>query len=71
MRSIIPMLRIVGVNIDKNILTIKGEFDKKSLGTEKIMHFSQTYYLDEELTTDKIIKEQKGDKYIVTIPFDD
>lgn len=61
----------IDVNIDKNILTIKGEFDKKSLGAEKIMHFSQTYYLDEDLETDKIIKERKGDKYIVTIPFDD
>lgn len=61
----------IDVNIEKNILTIKGEFDKTKLGTEKIIHFSQTYYLDEDLETDKITKEKKGDKYIITIPFED
>lgn len=61
----------IDVNINKNVLTITGEFDKQSLGAEKIMHFSQTYYLDEDLLTDKITKEKKGDKYIITIPFEE
>ena len=61
----------IDVNVDKNTLTIKGDFDKKMLGTERIMHFSQAYYLDEDLQTDKITKERKGDKYIVTIPFEE
>ena len=38
---------------------------------EKIISFAQAYYLDEKLETDKIIKEKKGDKYIITIPFED
>lgn len=59
----------VQVNINGDELTIKGEMDKKIRGSEKIINFTQTYYLDEELQADKITKEKKGDKYIVTIPF--
>ena len=44
---------------------------KKELRGEKIMNFSQSFYLDEKLIPNKIIKERKGNKYIVTIPFDD
>ena len=35
------------------------------------MNFSQSYYLDEKIETDKITKERKGDRYIITIPFAD
>ena len=61
----------IDVNIEKNIVSIKGEFDKTSIGAEKIINFSQTYYLDEKLDTEQITKEKKCDKYIITIPFKD
>lgn len=61
----------VDVNIKDNVISIKGELDKKTDGREKIISFAQSYYLDEKLETDKIIKEKKGDKYIITIPFED
>ena len=35
------------------------------------MNFSQSFYLDEELITNKISKERKGNKYIITIPFEE
>ena len=61
----------VNVNIKDHIITVSGELDKNSITGEKIINFSQSYYLDEELETDKISKERKGDKYIITIPFKD
>lgn len=61
----------IDVNIKDNIISISGELDKKSMTGEKIVSFSQAYYLDEKLETDKITKEKKGDKYIITVPFED
>ena len=43
----------------------------KSFGNEKIINFTQSYYLDENLEKDKITKEKKGNKYIISIPFED
>lgn len=60
----------ISVNIDNNILTVNGEIDKKLHGNEKIIRFSQTYYLDEELEKEKMTQEKKNDKYIITIPFE-
>ena len=61
----------IDVAVDKKTLTISGKFDKRILDSEKIINFSQSYYLDEDLLVDKITKEKKGDKYIITIPFED
>ena len=61
----------VDVKLDNNIVTISGDMQKKELKGEKIMNFSQSFYLDEKLIPNKIIKERKGNKYIVTIPFED
>ena len=61
----------VDVKLDNNMVTISGDMQKKELRGEKIMNFSQSFYLDEKLITNKIIKERKGNKYIVTIPFED
>lgn len=60
----------VNVTIKDHIISVSGELDKKAFGGEKIINFSQSYYLDEDLQTDKISKEKKGDKYIITIPFE-
>ena len=61
----------IDVNIKDNVISITGELDKKSLRGEKIVSFAQSYYLDEKLETEKITKEKKGDKYIITVPFED
>jgi HSP20 family molecular chaperone IbpA len=61
----------VTVKIKDNVISIRGELNKQTTGSEKILNFSQSYYLDEKLETDKISKEKKGDKYIITIPFKD
>ena len=61
----------VDVKLDNNMVTISGDMQKKEVRGEKIMNFSQSFYLDEKLIPNKIIKERKGNKYIVTIPFED
>ena len=61
----------VNVKIKDNIISVNGELDKQTHRGEEILNFSQSYYLDEKLNTDKITKEKKGDKYIITIPFKD
>ena len=61
----------VDVKLDNNMVTISGDMQKKELKGEKIMNFSQSFYLDEKLIPNKIVKERKGNKYIVTIPFED
>lgn len=59
----------VNVKIKNNIISINGELDKQTRRGEEILNFSQSYYLDEKLLTDKISKEKVGNKYIITIPF--
>ena len=59
----------VNIDIQGDEITILGKMDKKSNGHEKIINFTQTYYLDEKIESDKIFKEKRGDKYIITIPF--
>ena len=59
----------IKVDVEGDELTVKGNIDKKIRGTEKIINFTQTYYLDENLDESKITKERKGDKYIITLPF--
>lgn len=61
----------INVKLDKNIVTVSGEIDKKEFGNQNIINFSQAYYLDENLIADKITKEKHGNKYIITIPYED
>lgn len=61
--------KAVNVAINGDELTVSGKMDKKIRGNEKIISFTQTYYLDEKLDENKLLKERKGDKYIITIPF--
>jgi len=61
----------INVKIKGNIISIDGALDKKDGRGEKILNFSQSYYLDEKLLTDSISKEKVGDKYIITVPFKD
>lgn len=59
----------VNIGLNDNILTISGELDKNLHGNEKIVKFTQSYYLDEKLEFEKMAKDKKGNKLIVTIPF--
>ena len=61
--------KIINTNIKGDELIISGQMDKNFRGNQKIISFTQTYYLDEKIDEGKIIKEKKGDKYIITIPF--
>ena len=59
----------INIDIDDNELTVSGDLDKKVRGSEKMISFDQTYSLDEKVIPDKIIKEKRGNKYIITIPY--
>lgn len=59
----------IKVNLENNVISVYGDMEKKEHRGEEIMSFAQSYYLDENLIPDKMTKEKKGDKYIVTIPF--
>lgn len=61
----------VNVTITDNIVTVSGEIEKKEQHREDIMSFSQSYYLNEKIEADKMTKERKGNRYIITIPFED
>lgn len=61
----------VSVKIKDKVISVHGELNNRTNNGEKILNFSQSYYLDEKLITDKMTKEKKGDKYIITIPFED
>ncbi len=61
----------VNVKLADNIVTVSGEIEKKEHHREDIMSFSQSYYLDEKIEADKMTKERKGNRYIITIPFED
>ncbi|MBE7711201.1 MAG: hypothetical protein E7Z92_03570 [Cyanobacteria bacterium SIG31] len=61
----------VNVSVNDKILTVTGELDKKFHGNERIINFTQSYYLDEQLDFEEMTKEKKGNKYIITIPFED
>lgn len=57
--------------INDNFATVSGEIDKREHRKEEIINFSQSYYLNEKIITDKITKIKSGDKYIITIPFEE
>lgn len=59
----------IDIKIKNNIISVKGEFKENSNHGERILDFSQSYYVDEKLDTANLTKEKKGDKYIITIPF--
>lgn len=61
----------INVTAENKVLTVTGELDKKFFGNEKIINFTQSYYLDDYLMIDKVTKEKKGNKYIFTIPYED
>ena len=61
----------VNVTLNGKILTVSGEIDKTNKKSEKIMNFTQSFYLDEDLIPAKMTKEKSGNKYIITLPFEE
>lgn len=61
----------VNVTVTDNVATVSGNVEKKEHHREDIMSFSQSYYLDDNIQADKMTKERKGDKYIITIPYEE
>lgn len=60
----------IKVQLNDNIVTISGEMDKNTKHEEKIINFTQSFSLDEDVIPVKMTKEKKGSKYIITIPFE-
>lgn len=61
----------LNIKIDKNVITVSGEMEKISRHGERIINFSQSFYLDEDIEIEKMTKERNGNKYIITLPFKD
>lgn len=61
----------VKVNEQNNVVTVFGEVEKTDKNNERILNFSQSFYLDNDINADKITKVKKGNKYIITIPFEE
>ena len=61
----------IKVNLENQVISVYGDIEKKEHKSEEIMSFAQSYYLDEKLISDKITTEKIGDKYIITIPFEE
>ncbi len=61
----------VNVKLEDNVVTVSGEVERKERNREDITSFSQSYYLDEKLDADRMTKERKGNKYVITIPYVD
>ena len=49
----------INIDAEGKTLTVSDELDKNLHGNQKIIKFTQTYYLDEELLIDKMTKEKK------------
>lgn len=61
----------LNINLNQNVITVSGEMEKVSRHGERIINFSQSYYLDEDVDASTMTKEKNGDKYIITLPFKD
>ena len=61
----------INVKLVDKIITVSGEIEKREHRKEEIMNFSQSYYLDEKLDSEKMTKEKIGNKFIITIPYED
>lgn len=61
----------INVKLADNVVTVSGKIEKQARQREEIIDFSQSYYLDEKVNADKMTKERKGNKYIITIPFEE
>ena len=61
----------INVKIDNNVVTVSGAVDKSKYNKEEILDFTQSFHLSEKPLPDKMTKERRGSKYIITIPFEE
>lgn len=61
----------VDIKINKNKVSITAAGEKSGKHSDKVYSFSQSFVLPEEIETDKVTKEVKHHKYIITMPIDD
>lgn len=59
----------INVVVNDKDVTISGEVERDGLGEDRFMRFSQTFYLDEKIDANKIIKTSQRDKCIIILPF--
>ncbi len=60
----------VDVTVNDDTVNIKGVVDKTKGNKDMVIEFSQTFALGAPIAKDKVTKEQKGDKYIITVPIE-
>ena len=60
----------VEVTVNGDTINIKGVVDKTKGHKDMVIEFSQTFALGAPIIKDKVTKEEKGDKYIITVPIE-
>lgn len=58
----------VSISTDDNTLTIHATNEKNKKNSSKVLAVSQSYAFPDNVDFNKITKERRGDKYIITIP---
>ena len=58
----------VSISTDDNTLTVHATNEKNKKNSSKVLAVSQSYAFPGNVNFNKITKECKGDKYIITIP---
>lgn len=58
----------VSISTDDNTLTVHATNEKNKKNNSKVLAVSQSYAFPGNVNFNKITKERRGDKYIITIP---
>lgn len=58
----------IDILVEGQKVTISGEIEKEKRNEEKVINFVQTFYLDDVIDSSRIKKEEKRDKFIITLP---
>ncbi len=58
----------VKVSTDDNVLTVQASNEKNKKNGSKVLAISQSYAFPPNVNFNKMTKERKGDKYLITIP---
>lgn len=58
----------VSISTDNNVLTINASNEKNKKNSSRVLSVSQSYAFPNNVNFDRISKERRGDKYIITVP---
>ena len=58
----------VSISTDDNVLTINASNEKNKKNSSRVLSVSQSYAFPNNVNFDKITKERRGDKYVITVP---